>query len=141
MSKVVYAHPGQNIILYFDLVDSTGVRTDSPTEPSITSIYNNNLDLIIKVSVLNNDDDMIIFNDLNEILVLTDYPVAMKHIDTGLYSFNIRLPKGPNAVGSYIISIIWTDPDTAKLRTDHYQIICKSYPNAAGEYIAGIPHL
>lgn len=117
MNDIIYATPKQVLTLFFEVFNSTQQRADSPSDPLITSIYNPNFDL------------------------LDGYPAAMTNINVGLYSFTMTMPTGPTAVGTYIISIIWKDPDTSDQKQTHYQIICKSPPNAAGEYIATIPHL
>lgn len=117
MESIIYAAPKQILTLFFEVLDSNQERTDSPSDPLILSIYNPNFDL------------------------LDGYPAAMTNIDVGLYSFTITLPTGPTAVGTYIVNIIWEDPDTLNQKQTHYQIICKSPPNAAGDYVATIPHL
>jgi len=117
MNNIIYATPKQILTLFFEVFNSNQERTDAPTDPLILSIYNPNFDL------------------------LDGYPVAMTNIDVGLYSFTFTVPPGPSAIGTYVINIIWEDPDTLNQKQTYYQIICKSPPNAAGEYNATIPHL
>ena len=111
MSEIIYAYPKQTINLVFEVLNSSQERTDAPSLPIILNVYKPDLTLF------------------------TGYPLVMTNIDIGLYSFNIILPMGPAAIGTYIANIIWTDPSSLKQKQTYYQIICKSKPNAAGEYI------
>lgn len=111
MSKIIYAAPNQSINLIFTVLNSLQQRTNAVSLPIVTNVYK------------------------PDITLLSGFPLEMTNIDVGLYLFNIILPMGQAAIGTYIINISWIDPDTLKQRQTHYQIICKPKPNAAGEYV------
>lgn len=117
MSKIIYASPKQTLVLFFEVFNSNQERVAAPTLPIILNVYDPQFELI------------------------TGYPQNMESVDEGLYSFSFTLPTGPSAVGSYIINIIWEDPDSSLQKQTHYQIVCKSPANAAGQYVAIIPNL
>ena len=109
-SEIVYSSPAKTINLIFQVTNSQGVRIDSPTTPVITRVFNPQLTL------------------------LPNYPQLMNILDTGLYSFSIVMPIGTANLGSFIVDVSWTDPDTILVNSTFYQIISRMAPSFGGGY-------
>jgi len=116
MSKIVYVSPNQTIDLVFEVLNSSQEREDAPVLPIVRRVYNPDMTL------------------------MAGFPQAMDNIDIGLYLFTFELPMGALAIGTYIIDVIWTNPQNKQEQT-YYQLICRPKPNAAGEYVATGAHL
>jgi hypothetical protein len=54
------------------------------------------------------------------------YPYPMTKFSTGLYYFNITLPIGASAIGSYFVDIAYRQPNTNLLQFQSYQILVKA---------------
>lgn len=111
---VAYASPAQTITLIFEVLNSDGYRVNSPTIPSIAKVFDPSL------------------------AIMSEYPKDMDQIDEGLYSFSFTMPIGSESLGTFIIDLIWTNPDTDLINQTFYQIISRLQPSMSGGYIVGV---
>lgn len=94
--------PGQKVTIFLETKDSDGYRTDSLTTPLVKNIY---------------------FPDLSDGYLTTD---VMTKVTDGIYIYQFTLPKGAEAIGSYFVDIVYTDPGTTDFAFESYQIICNA---------------
>lgn len=102
MSTVLAQMPGQVATIVWQVFNSDGYRADG------YSISGSGLDtapVIARVVMPN-------------LTLAANFPVSMLKLDTGLYSYNIQLPTGAIAVGTYIVDIYWYHPTTMALQQD-----------------------
>lgn len=99
MSYVLNYSPGQQATIVFETLDGYGARADGYLVPSITRIIFPNL------------------------FLAAGYPQNMARIDVGLYIFQFTIPTEASAVGSYIVDILYYDPDTGEPRSTFFQVI------------------
>lgn len=93
----VFANPGQTVSLAAQVVDGYGARVDGYV-PEVTSVWMPNG------------------------TQASGFPVAMTRLDTGLYSASIQIPSGSSSVGTFIASVLYTDPSTGNPVWQVYQI-------------------
>lgn len=104
---IVYATPNQPTTFAFEVTDGYGTRTNSSTIPSIVQVYNPNMDK------------------------LSNFPQSMSHLDTGLYEFTLIT----NSVGTFIVDIVWTNPDNMIVNQTFYQVISRMPASRSGGYV------
>ena len=90
MVQILSYSPGQVATIFLEVTDGySNVRMDSLITPSIERIF---------------------YPDLS---LADGYPQDMTRLDVGLYVFQLTLPSGASAVGSYLIDVIYRSPITA----------------------------
>ena len=90
MIPVLSYFPGQTATIFLEVTDGySNVRVDSIDLPSITQV---------------------IYPDLS---AAENYPQDMTRIGLGLYTFQLTIPSGAVAVGSYLVDVIYRSPFTA----------------------------
>lgn len=99
MPTVLNYTPGQRATVFQEVKDANGVRTDDGYVPVISRIIFPNFTLA------------------------SGYPIAMTRLDTGLYYYQFNLPKGAEAIGSYLVDIVFLNPINSILNTNTYQIV------------------
>lgn len=109
MSTVLNAFPGQKVTIVFETLNSLGVRADGYEAPQITRIIFPNLSLA------------------------TGYPAFMTELDIGLYSASFTLPGNAAGVGTYIVDILYVDPDTNLGKQTFFQVVVTA---PMGQYTA-----
>ena len=82
----ISANPGQTVGLVVEVLDGYGTRVDGYA-PSLNSV----------------------FSPSNT--ALTGFSSTMTKLSTGLYRANLTLPSGSSAIGTYVASASWTDPE------------------------------
>ena len=92
--------PGQKVTIFLEVKDSDGYRTDSLTTPLVKNIY---------------------FPDLTDGYLTTD---TMTKVTDGIYTYQFTLSRGADAIGSYFVDVVYTDPVTTDFAFAGYQIIC-----------------
>ncbi len=90
--------PGAKATIILETLNAMGVRADGYM-PTVTRI---------------------IFPDLT---LAADYPQDMTALDVGLFYFEFILPTGATAVGTYLVDVMYNEPDTADYFMELYQII------------------
>ncbi len=83
------ANPGQTVGLVVEVLDGYGTRVDG---------YAPTLDFVL---------------DPNDANLAGFSATLMTRLSTGLYKANLTLPSGASAVGTYVASASWTDPEDA----------------------------
>jgi hypothetical protein len=99
MSSILSYSPGQQATIVFETLDGYNQRADGYMVPSIARIIFPNLYLA------------------------AGYPQNMARIDVGLYAFQFTIPTEASAVGSYIVDILYYDPDTGEPGSTFFQVI------------------
>ena len=92
MGTILTAAPGQTVTIVFENLNSIGTRQDgydglSTSVPTVERIIFPNYSLA------------------------SGYPQQMTRLDVGLYVFKFTLPISATAVGTYIVDILYEDPD------------------------------
>jgi hypothetical protein len=109
MTNVLNYSPGQQATIIYQVLNAAGERTDAfdgyggnpGTPPTITRIIFPNLSLA------------------------GGYPQAMTRLDVGLFTFQFTLPILATSVGSYIVDILYYNPDSPnQYKNDLVQVIC-----------------
>jgi hypothetical protein len=88
------ANPGNAINVTIQVLDGYGSRDDGYQRPEITSVLNPSL------------------------VASSGFPAFMTRISKGLYYTSITIPSGSTAVGTYIVSIRYPQPNTAIFQDD-----------------------
>lgn len=101
MSNILQYSPGQTVTIALQILNSLGERADGYDG------YDGYVDFVL----------------FPNLMAAAGYPAPMTHINTGLYVFHFTLPTGATAVGTYLASVFWLDPDTSILKQDLYQIV------------------
>jgi hypothetical protein len=109
MTTVLNYAPGQQATIVFEVLNYLGERSDGYDgysgnpgyPPSITRIIFPNLSLA------------------------AGYPQAMTRLDVGLFIASFTLPINANAVGTYIVDILYYNPDVPNQYEQTFiQIVC-----------------
>jgi hypothetical protein len=98
MPQTLNYAPGQQATIVFQTLNSLGQRADGYQLPTITQI---------------------IFPTLQ---LAANYPAPMTRLDVGLFVSNFTLPVLATAVGTYIVDILYLNPDTSTPENDYVQI-------------------
>lgn len=98
MTTSFNALPGQTITLCIQVVDNTGKLHDGYQAPTLDFIK------------LPNGSSA------------SGYPVVMTEIITGIWKISLVIPSGITAIGTYICSISYPDPDTAVFQNELFLI-------------------
>ena len=99
VNTVLNYNPGQLVTIIFETINMAGVRSDGyGVLPSITRIIFPNF------------------------AMASGYPQNMTRIDVGLFFFQFTLPIGAYAVGTYIVDILWQQPDTGDPQQTFIQV-------------------
>lgn len=107
MTTVLNYSPGQQAIILLQVLNALGERSDgyndgygTPTGPlpSITRIIFPNLSLA------------------------GGYPQFMTRLDVGLFMIQFTLPSLASSVGTYLVDILYNDPNTGLYRNDMVQV-------------------
>lgn len=93
----IFANPGQTVSLVSQVVDGYGARVDGYV-PQVTSVL------------------------MPDQTVASGFPLSMTRLDTGLYAAQIQIPSGSSSVGTFIASVLYTDPSTGGPVWQVYQI-------------------
>ena len=99
MPTVLNYTPGQKVTVFQEIKNANGVRVDDGYVPVVSRL---------------------IFPDFT---LSTGYPIAMNQLDTGLYYHQFNLPTGGAAIGTYLLEIVFMNPDNSLLNTNTYQIV------------------
>jgi hypothetical protein len=110
MSFVLNYTPGQQVTFVFETLDGYGERADGYAVPYVSRIIFPNLSLA------------------------ACYPQNMIRLDVGLFTFQFVLPKNAASIGSYIVDIVYYDPDTGLTKNTFCQVVCNA---PYGLYSAG----
>lgn len=97
--QVLQHFPGQLATIFLETEDAAGVRADGYAVPMVTRVI------------------------LPDLSLATEYPQNMHKLDIGLYYIQYVIPSGAVAVGSYLVDIIYADPDTSVIRNTAVQIV------------------
>ena len=97
--RVLQHSPGQLATIFLETLDDTGARADGYILPLITRVIMPNLSLD------------------------PAFPSSMIKIDVGLYYFQYILVFGAAGMGSYLVDIMFADPDTSVLQNTAVQIV------------------
>ena len=101
--------PGQTVNLFLETKDSDGYYTDGYYGDGYT---------------IDGYASPVIQRVIKPNMTLDGYyPYPMNKFSTGLYYYNLVLPTGAAAVGSYFVDIAYRHPDTYLLQFQAYQII------------------
>lgn len=114
MTQTLFYSPGQLATIFAETLDANGVRADGYVDGYIDGYKDGYIDSYHHPMIAR-----LILPDFSE---ATGYPVHMTKLDTGLYYYQFTLPKGATAVGSYLVDISYTNPDTLFTNTILYQI-------------------
>jgi hypothetical protein len=95
MTQFLFANPGQIVTIAIQTLNQEGVRTDPSSPPSVVTLYDPSLSAV------------------------SGYPAQMTKLSTGLYRYQISFDKTAT-LGTYIASITWIHPDTAKTQ---YEVV------------------
>lgn len=89
MSQAIplFANPGQTVSLVVQTIDGYGARQDGSV-PMVMSIY------------------------FPERVLAEGFPQAMTRLQQGLYVYDIIIPSGLASLGTFIISIFYSQPGT-----------------------------
>jgi len=90
--------PGQTITLFQEILDGYGVRVDDGYYPSVSQVIK------------------------PDFVLDCHFPRDMKRLSAGLYYFNYCLPRGAEAVGSYLFDITYLNTD-GYININSYQIV------------------
>ena len=90
MTVSLSANPGQTVRIAIATKDGYGQRADGYATPQV--------DFILTPA-------LVAFSGT--------FPVAMPKVSTGLFTFEIVIPAGAAAIGTYIASASWPDPTTS----------------------------
>ena len=100
MNQIYYYGPGTQVTLFFETLDGYGLRSDGYNVlPSITRILFPNLTAAM------------------------GYPQDMTRVDVGLFKYNFTLPTGSASIGSYLVDVLYQDPDTFANKQTFMQIV------------------
>lgn len=89
MHTILQYSPGQVATVTLSVLDpSTGLLADGYDVPSITKIV------------------------MPSLVSAAGFPADMTEVSTGVYQYSFQLPSGSSAVGSYVVIIDYTEPDT-----------------------------
>jgi hypothetical protein len=110
MTTVLNYFPGQQATIVFEVLNSLGERSDAfdgyggpGFPPQITRIIFPNLSLA------------------------GGYPQNMMRLDVGLFMAQFTLPQQASAVGTYIVDILYYDPDSPNQPENTFvQVICNA---------------
>lgn len=97
-TTVLYYSPKQKASIFLETFDNVGVRADGYA-PVVTRV---------------------IFPDLS---LAGGFPQEMVKLDVGLYFFQFTLPSGANAIGSYLVDVLYNKPNTNSYLTAIYQLV------------------
>jgi hypothetical protein len=108
MTTVLNYSPGQQATIVFQTLNALGERSDGYNDgygmpsgplPQITRIIFPNLSLA------------------------AGYPQYFTRLDVGLFMAQFTLPIGASAVGTYIVDILFNNPDTGLYENDLVQVL------------------
>lgn len=109
MSTILQYNPGQVATVILETLNAAGVRADGYDLPQITRIIFPNLSLA------------------------SGYPLDMTKLDQGLYMAQFTLPALASSVGTYIVDMVYFDPDTGLPKDTLVQILVNA---PMGQYSA-----
>lgn len=113
-SDILSYQPGQLVTFYKEIKDGYNQRTDDGYIPVIARVIYPGLCLA------------------------PGYPLNMTRVDVGLYYFQLTLPSGAAAVGTYFVDIVSLDPSTLLLVNDSRQIVVTApYGNYSATPVTG----
>ncbi len=98
-SDILNYQPGQTVTFYKEVKNSNGQRTDDGYIPVVTRVV------------------------FPGFALAPNYPQTMSRLDVGLYFFQLVIPQGAGAVGTYLVDIVSLDPNSLLLVNDSRQII------------------
>lgn len=98
-SDILSYQPGQTVTFYKEVKNANGQRTDDGYVPVVTRVV------------------------YPGFVTATGYPQSMSRLDVGLYFFQLVIPQGASAVGTYLVDIVYLDPNSLLLVNDSRQII------------------
>lgn len=101
MNILTYS-PGQLVTIFQEVVNNQGVRVSDGYVPVINRIITPQFTLV------------------------SGYPQEMTELDTGLYYSQFILPTGATAVGSYLVDVVFLNPDNELYNINTTQIICNA---------------
>lgn len=93
----LFANPGQVVTFSLQTIDGYGARVDGYV-PRVMQV---------------------LFPDLT---ASSGFPSNMQRIGTGLYIHQLTIPAGATSVGTFIVSTLFTDPDTNSPQWDVFLI-------------------
>ena len=106
-TTAIFANPGQTVRLAVQVTDGYGSRVDGYV-PQVDSVY---------------------FPDLSK---STGYPLAMSRIETGLYVHGLVLPADTASLGTFIVSVLSTNPATGGLAWEIFSIhVARPFGNSS----------
>lgn len=99
MVEILSYAPGQQVIIFQEVLNANGVRTNDGYTPVVTRVI------------------------LPGFTLAMGYPQNMNYLDVGLYYFQFTLPTGAVSVGSYLVDVAYMNPTTSLIVTNAFQII------------------
>jgi len=97
MTIGISANPGQTVIVALQIIDLNGERIDG---------YVPQIDFVINPAGSQ----------------FTGYPENMARLSEGLYNSSIVIPSGLAAVGTYLVSVSWSHPNTGFTQSELFLI-------------------
>lgn len=97
--QIFYHKLGEPVTIFLEITNSSGERKDPLSTPIVAKI---------------------IFPDLT---AAVSYPQRMVKLDTGIYTHKFVLPTDYKLFGSYLIDVLYNDPDTTAARNKLYQVV------------------
>ena len=91
------ANPGQTVSLVTQVIDGYGARVDGYV-PQVVNV---------------------LFPDLSS---ASGYPQAMTRVSTGLYTHQLSIPSGTSGLGTFIVSVLFTNPSTGGPEWQVFQV-------------------
>ena len=116
MSDILNYTPGQMVTFYEEVKDGYNQRTDDGYIPVVTRVI------------------------VPGFTLASGYPQPMTRIDVGLFYFQLLLPSGAAAVGTYFVDIAYLDPNSRLIVNDSRQIIVTAPFGNFGATTVGTGH-
>lgn len=107
---VLYTAPKKTLTVAFEILNAAGMRANSSSTPVVEKIYAQDFSLV------------------------GGYPKNMIQVGVGLYSFDFVTVAGPSALGTYIVDLSWSNPDTNLMNQTAIQVICR-LQSLGGSYL------
>ena len=105
MTTTLFHSPGQPVTIFLDVLNVSGVLADAAVLPTVNKIY---------------------FPDLSSAV---GYPASMIRIATGLYYYRFTLPVGAVGVGTYIVVVNWSSPESVALQKTYQIVVTAPFGN------------
>lgn len=97
--QILSFSPGQQVTIFLETKDGYGTRTNTSSLPIVSRVLFPGLTLA------------------------ANYPQEMIFIDTGLYYYTFTLPIGATGVGTYLVDVLYINPESNAINSELYQII------------------